>query len=145
MPEKTVTLIYRRSLTLGSFLIRLSSWFGPYSHVAAITPGGDYVVEASIHGVRKIPLEKFEKSSSNFKIVQVYCPHPDKFYSFLNDQIGKPYDWGAIAGIIAREDWDSDTKWYCSELIEAALKYAGRDRFRKDINRITVDQSYIVK
>lgn len=143
--ESTVTLIYRRSHTLGSILIRLASWFGPYSHVGAITPDGAYVIEASVKGVRKIPLKDFESYSSKSKIVRVECPNPSKFYEFLEAQIGKPYDWGAIFGIVSRNDWESPIKWYCSEMIEAALKYAGRCRFRREVHRITVDQSYIVK
>jgi uncharacterized protein YycO len=144
--SETVTLIYRRSYTIGSILIRLASWFGPYSHVGAITPDGKYVIEATISkGVTKTTLSEFEKKSSKSKIVLTQCPNPDKFYQFLEDQIGKPYDWGSIFGIVSREKWDSPDKWQCAELIEVALKYSGRCRFRREVHRITVDQSYIVK
>lgn len=49
----------------------------------------------------------------------------DKFWRFLTDQIGKPYDWTAIWGFAFDRDWRQDDAWICSEAICAALEHSG--------------------
>jgi hypothetical protein len=48
-----------------------------------------------------------------------------RFTSFLYSQLGKPYDSEAIAGLALGRDWRDDSKWFCSELIAAALEVSG--------------------
>jgi uncharacterized protein YycO len=45
--------------------------------------------------------------------------------SFLHNQVGKPYDITAIAGLALDRDWREDDSWFCSELVAAALEYSG--------------------
>jgi hypothetical protein len=139
--------IYRRSHTIGSVLIRLASWFGPYSHVGVLTADGSHVIEASaFKGVVRIPLTLFIQGSSKYEVQEIECPNPDKGLAFIEAQIGKPYDWGAIFGMVARQhSWEDVSKWYCSELLEATIQAAGRRRVRIGFGRITVDQSYIIE
>jgi uncharacterized protein YycO len=47
------------------------------------------------------------------------------FYDFLGQQVGKPYDKLAVLGLGIDRDWRSDDKWFCSELVMAALEHAG--------------------
>ena len=53
---------------------------------------------------------------------QLFVPIPatpeqtDGFHTFLRAQIGKPYDFEAILGIVAQRDWRKDKAWMCSEL-----------------------------
>lgn len=142
-----ITAIYRRSHNLGSLLIRIGSWWGPYSHVGVLTEEGEYVIEASaLKGVVKVPVKKFLDAASKYEYVEIECPDPSEGYAFAEAQIGKPYDWGAVLGLIAREyGWADTSKWYCSELLEATLAAAGRLRVRRDAHKINVDQSYIIK
>lgn len=49
----------------------------------------------------------------------------DAFHAFLRSQIGKPYDFEAIAGIVAERDWQAPDSWFCSELQAAALSKCG--------------------
>lgn len=49
----------------------------------------------------------------------------DSFHCFLRAQLGKPYDFIAIAGIAIGRDWQSAERWFCSELIAAALCQCG--------------------
>jgi hypothetical protein len=49
----------------------------------------------------------------------------DKFYAFLRDQIGKPYDDKAVIGLGLGRDWRSPDSWFCSELDAAALCACG--------------------
>ncbi len=58
------------------------------------------------------------------------------FDAFLRQQLGKPYDlgvaedfaWAAVAGEGARQPpgaWRDPDRWFCSELVAAALVHAG--------------------
>lgn len=40
-------------------------------------------------------------------------------------QIGKPYDWTAIAGFFVRRDWHDPAAWFCMELWLAAFEAVG--------------------
>jgi hypothetical protein len=40
-------------------------------------------------------------------------------------QAGKPYDFSAICGIAFDRDWRGSRRWFCSELIAAALEVVG--------------------
>lgn len=50
-----------------------------------------------------------------------------KFWEFLAQQHGKPYDWMGLLGVAWRTKLQDPDKWFCSELIQAALDYAGVD------------------
>jgi hypothetical protein len=54
-------------------------------------------------------------------------------------QIGKPYDFGAVAGIAFDRNWRDTDRWFCSELAAAAFEHAGRPLFARsaDVWRIT--------
>lgn len=41
------------------------------------------------------------------------------------DQIGRPYDWRAIAGMPFRRDWRDPRAWFCSEIWAAAFEAIG--------------------
>ncbi len=43
---------------------------------------------------------------------------------FCLDQLGKPYDWTAVCGIVLRRDWREPDSWFCSELCCACLEAA---------------------
>lgn len=48
-------------------------------------------------------------------------------HEYLESQIGKPYDYWAIAGLflLFPRNWQDDSKWFCSEAVAASLLYAG--------------------
>ena len=45
-------------------------------------------------------------------------------YRWALTQVGKPYDFSAIAGIAIDRDWHDDSKWFCSELLAVAFEKA---------------------
>lgn len=47
---------------------------------------------------------------------------PAEALIFALAQIGKPYDWTAIAGVLMRRDWHEEDSWYCSELGAATVE-----------------------
>jgi len=46
-------------------------------------------------------------------------------WGFLEEQEGKPYDWGAILGFGLRQEKEDPSKWFCSELAAAAYESVG--------------------
>lgn len=52
------------------------------------------------------------------------------FYAFLNDQIGKKYDFLGIMSFVLNRDWRDDQRWFCSELITSGLEKCGYFEYR---------------
>jgi len=52
-----------------------------------------------------------------------------KFWEFLKDQLGKPYDWIGVADFavpfIPDRNWRDESRWFCSDLIERAKEVCG--------------------
>ena len=46
---------------------------------------------------------------------------------FLDNQLGKKYDFLAVARFLTRRRARDNTKWFCSELVAAAFNHAGLD------------------
>lgn len=66
--------------------------------------------------------------------LQVTDEQYNKFWEFLLQQVGKPYDLMAIIGLTAHRNWRETDSWFCSELVSAALEYAGIFTIRTLIN-----------
>lgn len=47
-----------------------------------------------------------------------------KFFAFLREQMGKPYDFSAEAAFAVGRDWRHPDHWFCSELGEAATEHS---------------------
>lgn len=78
-------------------------------------------------------------------VVEVDAPDPGRAYAWARAQIGKKYDYGAVARFISKLfGKESPDRFHCVELVEGALSAAGRTRFRVPLNRVTVRQSYMV-
>lgn len=69
----------------------------------------------------------------------------DIFYTFMESQIGKPYDKTAIWGFAAGRDWRTADSWFCSELIACGLETCGFFPFplATPINKIDPDDLYL--
>lgn len=105
------------------------AWFsqGTFSHVDAITSDNGLLGARSDcdPGVR---VRSWNYANFVLRIVaDIPCTEKqyDDFWSFLDSQIGKPYDQEAILAFAVDRDWREDDSWICSELQAAALEYAG--------------------
>lgn len=126
------------STTNGPFsrVIRLFTW-SDFSHVDLVVNSQD-LLGAKLSGgvrIRKAAAQKFSKVAQFG--VHVSPAEEAQVIAFLFGQIGKPYDWGAIFGLIFRRDWQKAESWFCSELIAAAFQQAGVPLLRETLNRIT--------
>lgn len=63
---------------------------------------------------------------------------PVDIIDIARTQLGKPYDWAGIFGLVLRDrDWESDDKWFCSELVAWAFKQGGYPLLNETSFRIT--------
>lgn len=135
-------LIFARSRTPGSYLIRLFTW-SRWSHVGVID--GGLVIDTTLkRGVATTPLAAFLAEHSATEQIEVALPDEVAAHVWLEMQLGKKYDWTAIIGFVFRRPWGKKGRWFCSELVESALIVGGRRRFREDLNRITPRHSWMV-
>lgn len=139
----SVSIIYSRSRSIASQLIRIASGFG-WSHASILD--GDHVIEALMFkGVVRTPLSEFKARVRAYAVVDVECQKPHSAIDFARKQIGKGYDWRAILGHIFQRQTHSRRRWHCVELIESALIAGGRERFRRQPFRLTPQQSFLVR
>ena len=126
-------LFIRRS-TPACFAIRLATW-SRWSHVAAVF--GSTAFEATArHGVRRASVHDVLVGATDHAWANVSC-RTEPALRFLELQLGKPYDWTAILGLLTRRDWQEDDSWFCSELVATAALVAGVRLIRKPQNRVT--------
>lgn len=104
---------------------------GIYSHAAIILPCGD-VIEAW-HNPGRVRLQQSlsdgHSSGTPVDVFNVATSHNEDTLidCFLRKQLGKKYDFRAIARFISRRNNDNADKWFCSELVFAAFEKAGLD------------------
>lgn len=125
-------IIFAKNNGIPSLLIRLVTW-SRWHHCGALTKDGKYVIEATaLHGVVKTPINDFLKRYTKTSMVEIVC-NKEQAERFLNDQIGKRYDFKSVIAILVRAKKKPDNYWYCFELIAAASNL-----FRENmVSRIT--------
>jgi hypothetical protein len=95
-----------------------------WSHVDAVLPNGSLLGARFRDGVQIRPSD-YIKFPTSMRVC-VETPYADKFYEVLLTQIGKPYDWRAIAAFaFGDRDWRDPDAWFCSELQIWAMEQAG--------------------
>ena len=118
-----ITIRFVAGNDLTSRVIRLAEYGFWATHVETLMPDGSLLGAHAIGGVQARP--KGYDRGKFWK--QLFVPIPatpeqtDGFHTFLRAQIGKPYDFEAILGIVAQRDWRKDKAWMCSELVAAGL------------------------
>jgi uncharacterized protein YycO len=138
-------LLFSRAHSLSSLLIRFVTW-GRWSHVSIIEDGANVIDSTFLHGgVRRRPLLDVVAASSHFEVVDLALPDEAAAIAWARSQIGKPYDWSAVLGILFRVgSWSDPSRWFCSEFAESAVLAGGLKRFREDASRITPEHSWMV-
>ena len=112
-----------------SKIIRFINW-SDYSHVAWMTKQGG-IYEAWPPKVRYCASVHVDHQKGTevevFSIPGMTDKQREIVEDYLAKQVGKKYDWPAVLRFIPRMDMVEHTtvKWFCSELIMAALKKAG--------------------
>ena len=144
---QTLCVAYCRSHSLAGLAIRHHEPFGRWSHCALYTCD-ETVVEARFPtGVAETQIGDFMRRypRPGQRAVVAYRVHDAQAgIDWARRQIGKGYDWRAVAGLALRSAWHQADRWTCSELVEMALARAGRPRWRDDASRITPNLSYML-
>lgn len=122
-----------RSRTIGSWLIRLVTW-SEWSHVALVHE--DRAIEAVWPRVREVTLAEIVAAHSEYVVVEI--PASLGVLLAAREQIGKPYDWAALIGMLIHRDWQEEGSWFCSELVAWAFARGGAPLFRPEaLHRVT--------
>ncbi|EOE2603210.1 YiiX/YebB-like N1pC/P60 family cysteine hydrolase [Pseudomonas aeruginosa] len=119
-----------------SGLIRAATW-SRWSHVALVA--GPHVIEAvALGGVRQVSKAYALQRASEYCLVDLPAHNAQAIIDAARSQIGKPYDWTAVAGLGLHRDWQEGDSWFCSELVAWAADQAGEPWFRPEaLRRIT--------
>lgn len=132
-----LTICLHRGTSLIGRLIRWQTR-SAYSHASIVTPDGWFIEAREGIGVRALSL------LPNQPIPAAKGEQVDKFHieathaqvraivAFARAQTGKPYDYTMVARFVSRraESRASAGKWFCSELVYAALQAAGLEPLR---------------
>lgn len=111
-------------------IARLIRWQtrGGYSHASILLRGGAVIESREGKGVRCLPRLERRKGEVIHLFNFDHTPEQEKaIAAFLNAQIGKPYDYTMVARFLTRRQQSraQSGKWFCSELVYAALARAG--------------------
>lgn len=119
-----------------SALLRAATW-SRWSHVSLVA--GPHVIEAvALGGVRQVSKNYAIQRASDYCLVDLPAHKPQAIIDAARSQIGKPYDWTAVAGLGLHRDWQEEDSWFCSELVAWAAEQAGEAWFRPEaLRRIT--------
>ena len=99
-------------------------WFtrSPYSHAAVEIMDGIVIESWQGRGVQQVHL-KDRKTIDEYE-VEVTDEQLEKILAFLRSKIGKSYDYWGIVGFVIRLPLGTKDRWFCSELVFAAFKFA---------------------
>lgn len=135
-------ILFGRSYTVGSALIRLGTW-SVWGHCGIVTPEGTVIEARWGGGVVERPMAKVLAGMSAHHVLEVACPDDAAGLAWARSTLGARYDWRGVFGLAIRRRWDQDDAWFCSEHVEAALAAAGRRRWRQPW-RVTPQHSWMV-
>lgn len=136
----TVSILFTRRHHPGSVAVRVGTW-SAWSHVDLVDgegPAATVIGALAFSGVAEEPLAYRLAHASRAALVQIPSADPQAVLAAARSQLGKPYDWAGIAGLITRNrNWQEEDCWFCSELIAWAFAQAGQPLFRAElVNRV---------
>lgn len=130
-----------RSRGIAAWLIRVGT-MSAYNHVAIEVD--DHVIHSTgSDGVHEVlSADNLRADYHRIETVEVEgVDHADAL-DFLLNQFGKGYDWGAVFALPFRASWRDPNRWFCSELVAAALAAGGLE-LRLPQYRITPRDLYV--
>lgn len=135
-------VIFGRRPAVGSWVIRFATW-SDWSHCGVISASGDVIHSTWPSGVHRTPLHEWLRKYPANEVLDVPLKDEKAAMSWLELQIGKPYDLSGLIAFGTHRDWQEEDKWFCSELVGAAF-VAGGLVFRVPSARLTPGGLYLV-
>ncbi len=126
-------IVFSRDNSLVSKIIRLRT-LSQWSHVGILSGyhrGVHLVISARWKGVVEDILEyDWPKTRQVLRVRGITEAEVRTIVGFCKMQLGKRYDFCGLLDFLTFQKHQSDDRWFCSELVYAALRYAGIDIFR---------------
>lgn len=129
---ETVFLIFSRSYKPGSLAISAYTAC-KWSHVGIYDMKTQTVIESTFahNGVQECSIDEFMSRAVETKIIGVKVVSRAAVLAAARSQIGKPYDWTALIGIVLKDrNWAEDDMWFCFEVAAWALSKGGSPYFK---------------
>ena len=117
----------------------------PVSHVEFGLEDGTWLGAHAVGGVQIRPADYAKPTFDDRYLIPVTPEQKTAIMDFAHAQIGKGYDFTAIEGILAHQDWRCPDRWFCSELVCAACEAAGLYLLRvsDNVNSVTPRDLYM--
>jgi uncharacterized protein YycO len=137
MNLSTIKLRFVKGKGFASEAICAVTW-SRWSHVEFALPNGYLGCQVN-GGVALRKLNYDQVILEDFFNVSVTEKQKIDIFNFAYKQLGKPYDFSALVGILAHRDWHSEDSWFCSELVAAAFEAGGKPLLLniENVDRIT--------
>lgn len=133
-------IVLCRNRSLGSAFLRFAMW-SRWSHSALLDREAGTVYDSTLThgGVRKWDAGDFAKRYPFMEVRPLDVPASLHAVAveWLEQQLGKRYDWTALLSFVVRRDWSESDAWFCSEMTEAFYTLFVRARFRFAASRVT--------
>jgi uncharacterized protein YycO len=128
-----------------AYFIKLFT-FSKWNHSAIYFEDMGIVIDSTFKtGVRTMGIESYLQRYPDYDISYIEVPDLQAAKDFAFAQVGKPYDWTAIFGLVFRNSWEEPDSWFCSELAEAIIKAGGLQRFRDYLSKLVPKEIWAVK
>lgn len=137
---QNVFIILSRSYKPASLAI--SAYTGcVWSHAGIYDMNKQTVIESTFahNGVSECSIDEFMSRASHTKLINVQVKSRQAVLDAARSQIGKPYDWTALVGILLQDrNWAEDDAWFCFEHVAWSLSKGGSPYFKpKELRFIT--------
>jgi len=121
----------------GGWAVRFWTW-SMWSHVEFLYPTGKTLGSRPIKGVQIRPLNYCKPSRSVVGTINCDSATTNIIFCAAESQIGKPYDYLDILGIVTHQDWQEKNAWICSKFVLWACHQGGVDLLDADkLNRVS--------
>lgn len=107
---------------------------GHWSHASLWFPGRGIIEAREFRGVQARPCHEPRPGEliERYTVAGLSAQQEDMLFAFAQRQLGKRYDYTMVLRFVSRRQADRKQygRWFCSELVYAALQHAGVDLFR---------------
>jgi len=97
---------------------------GQFSHAAILCPNGDVLESWQGTGVRETRVSP-GNGVTRFRVPYATAAQWAQVETFCRMEIGRKYDYLAIARFVSRRHMGENDRWFCSELVFSAFVFAG--------------------
>jgi uncharacterized protein YycO len=83
-----------------------------------------------------------QATHASWVILDIPCVNPEAAWAAALSQVGKSYDWLALTGFLVHRNWESQDRWFCSELVAWSFAQAGSPLFRAETKNLITPRDF---